>query len=137
PASPARSESERVAQDVAIEDEEEAGADDGLPRWDLKRGQEIDPTLAVIEQLGLGSRYEAYRAWDRSLFCEVAVKVVRPHRVADDRALEGFEREVAIGMRTTHPYLVRFLRWSASAPRPYLVMEYIGARTLGAHLDEI
>jgi serine/threonine protein kinase len=125
--------------DVEGEGEEEllGAQEDQLPRWDLKRAQEIDPTLVVIDFLGLGSRYEAYRAWDRSLFCEVAVKVVRPHRVNDDRAIEGFERETAIGMRLSHPYLVRFLRWSAKAPRPYLVMEYVTAPTLGKHLDDV
>lgn len=126
-----------MAQDVIAVEEDVPVLEDGLPRWNLRRGQDIDRTLVVIDELGLGSRYEAYRAWDRELCCEVAVKVVRPHRVTDDRALEGFEREVSIGMRLRHPYVVRFLRWSADTPRPYLVMEYVGARTLGTHLDEI
>ena len=121
-----------------LEDIEAAAAPEGdLPRWDLRRGAEIDPTLVVIDKLGEGTRYEAYRAWDRELFCETAVKVIRPHRVGDDKALEGFEREITIGMRMTHPYLVRFLRWSAKPPRPYLVMEYVRAQTLGAHLQDV
>jgi serine/threonine protein kinase len=124
-----------VAHDIVEAETTETQED--LPRWDLKRGAEIDPTLVVIDKLGEGTRYEAYRAWDRVLFCEVAVKVIRPHRVGDDRALEGFERETAIGMRLTHPYLVRFLRWSAKPPRPYLVMEYVSAQTLGAHLQDV
>ena len=33
--------------------------------------------------------------------------------------------------------LVRFLRWSAKPPRPYLVMEFVHAQTLGAHLRDI
>ena len=121
-----------------IDDVAEAEApahQDTDPRWDLKRGQEIDSSLVVIDTLGLGSRYEAYRAWDRTLFCDVAVKVIRPHRVEDDRAIEGFEREVAIGMRLGHPNLVRILRASAAPPRPYLVMEFVSAPTLGDHLD--
>lgn len=109
---------------------------DTAPRWDLKRGQEIDPRLVVIEALGTGSRYEAYRAWDRHLFCEVAVKLIRPHRVEDDRAIEGFEREATIGMRLGHPNLVRMLRWDSGPPRPYLVMEYVSAPTVGDHLAE-
>ncbi len=124
-----------MAQDLVDIESTEPGPD--LPRWDLKRGAEIDPSLVVIEKLGEGTRYEAYRAWDRVLFCEAAVKVVRPHRVGDDRAIEGFEREVTIGMRMSHPYLVRFLRWNAKPPRPYLVMEFVHAQTLGAHLQDI
>jgi serine/threonine protein kinase len=104
-------------------------------RWTLAAGAEIDRDLVVIEALGGGSRYEVYRAWDRQLFCQVAVKVVRPNRVDEDRVIEGFRREIAISAGLQHPNLVRLLRWSAASPRPYLVLEYIGARTVGAHLD--
>ncbi|TMF72876.1 MAG: hypothetical protein E6I18_16600, partial [Chloroflexi bacterium] len=64
--------------------------------WDLDIGQEIDRSLVVIDGLGGGSRYEVFRAWDRELFCQVAVKVMRPHRVQEDRVLDGFEREIGI-----------------------------------------
>ena len=60
--------------------------------WDLGVGQEIDRSLVVIGNLGGGSRYEVLRAWDRELFCQVAVKVMRPHRVDEDRVMDGFER---------------------------------------------
>ena len=89
-----------VAQEIAELDEViPAGRPDTDPRWDLRRGQEIDKGLVVIDGLGTGSRYEVYRAWDRMLFCEVAVKVIRPHRVGDERAVQGFEREIQIGTR--------------------------------------
>lgn len=105
--------------------------------WDLQRGAEIDKSLVVIDFLGGGTRYEVFRAWDRTLFCQVAVKVIRPHRVADDRVLDGFVREISIASQLQHPNLVRLLRWTAAAPRPYMVLEYITAQTLGRHLDEI
>lgn len=106
------------------------------PSWELAIGAEIDPSLVVIGHLGGGSRYEVFHAWDRTLFCQVAVKVVRPNRVEDDRALAGFEREVAIAERLAHPNLVRLLRWEPRPPRPYMVFEYITAQTLAAHLAD-
>ena len=124
-----------MAQDIADLEDIPTGRADTDPRWDLRRGQEIDKSLVVIDPLGTGSRYEVYRAWDRTLFCDVAVKVIRPHRVDEERAVAGFEREVAIGMRLAHPNVVRFLRWSTAPPRPYLVMEWVGAPTLGDHLE--
>jgi len=107
------------------------------PSWGLEQGDEIDDSLVVIESLGGGTRYEVYRAWDRDLFCHAAVKVIRPHRVEDDRAIDGLEREIAIGSRLQHPNLVRLLRWSASPPRPYLVLEYVTAQTVGDHLADV
>ena len=122
-----RSESERVAQVAAPIRES----------WDLGAGHEIDRSLVVIGALGGGSRYEVFRAWDRELFCQVAVKVMRPHRVKEDRVMDGFEREVGIASRLQHPNLVRLLRWSAAPPRPYMVLEYVTAQTVAAHLESI
>lgn len=104
--------------------------------WGLRRGDEIDDTLVVIDPLGGGTRYEVFHAWDRALFCEVAVKLVRPDRVGEHHAMNGFEREAAIARRLLHPNLVRYLRWDPAGPRPYFVMEYIRAQTLEDHLDE-
>ena len=105
--------------------------------WALTHGQEIDRSLVVIESLGGGSRYEVFRAWDRELFCHVAVKVMRPHRVHEDRVMDGFEREIGVASRLQHPNLVRLLRWNAAPPRPYMVLEYVSAQTVGAHLETV
>ena len=111
--------------------------DEAEKSWRLGQGDEIDRTLVAIEVLGGGTRYEVYRAWDRALSCQVAVKVIRPHRVDDDRAMEGFEREVMIATRLQHPNLVRLLRWTAAPPRPYLVLELVDHQTLGGHLGDV
>jgi serine/threonine protein kinase len=104
--------------------------------WGLRRGQEIDPSLVVLDELGGGSRYEVFRAWDRELFCNVAVKVIRPDRVEDERALAGFEREVAIGRAFQHPNLVRLLRWRTGS-RPYIVLGLVEAGSLADHLVNV
>lgn len=104
--------------------------------WGFRRGQEIDPTLVVLDELGGGSRYEVFRAWDRALFCQVAVKVVRPGRVHDERAIAGFEREIALGQRLQHPNLVRLLR-SRIGGRPYLVLGLVQAGSLAGHLSDV
>jgi serine/threonine protein kinase len=104
--------------------------------WGLRRGQEIDASLVVIDHLGGGSRYEVFRAWDRELFCNVAVKVVRPDRLDDERALAGFEREVSLARELQHPNLVRLLRWSVGA-RPYVVLGLVEAGSLGDHLVNV
>lgn len=104
--------------------------------WGLRKTQEIDPSLVVLEDLGGGTRYEVFRAWDRDLFCQVAVKVLRPGRLDDERALAGFEREVGIAQRLQHPNLVRLLRWSVGT-RPYLVLGLVEAGSLADHLINV
>src|SRR5256712_11913409 len=60
-----------------------------------------------------------------------------PPRVHEDRVMDGFEREVGIASRLQHPNLVRLLRWTAAPPRPYMVLEYVTAQTVAAHLESI
>ncbi len=67
----------------------------------------------------------------------MAVKVLRPHRVAEDRALSALRREGEIGARLAHPNLVRLLRWSDAPPRPHLVLEMVNARSVEDHLEDI
>lgn len=104
--------------------------------WGFRRGDEIDPSLVVIDGIGGGTRSEVFHAWDRELFCQVAVKMVRPHRLSDERAMQAFERELGLGRRLAHPNLVRTLRWRL-AERPYIVLEYVTAQTLADHLDDV
>src|SRR5207248_9961689 len=108
-----RPESDRVAQAVATTQES----------WRLRSGKEIDRSLVEINELGGGSRYEVFRAWDRQLFCKMAVKVMRPNRVHEDRVMDVFEREIGIASRLQHPNLVRLPRWNPARPQPWMVVE--------------
>lgn len=105
--------------------------------WGLRPGDEIDDTLVALEHIGGGHRYEVFRAWDRELFCQVAVKVVRPHRVVSDRTINGLDREASIAARLAHPNLVRLLRARIEGDRPYIVLELITAQTVADHLRDI
>jgi serine/threonine protein kinase len=105
--------------------------------WGLRRGDDIDNTLVAIDPLGGGKRYEVYRAWDRSLFCEVAVKMLRPDRLEDERSRAAFAREIDIARAVAHPNLVRLLRWDESGARPYHVWEFVSAPSLDEHIEAV
>lgn len=116
------------------EDRKADGSDDS---WNFRPIDEIDDDLVVIRHLGGGERYEVFEAWDRRLFTRVAAKVLRPHRVTEDRAMSALRREGGIGSRLNHPNLVRVLRWTDAGPRPHLVLELVTARSVEDHLEEI
>lgn len=107
------------------------------PSWGLGSGDEIDDSLVVLEHLGGGHRYEVFRAWDRELFCQVAAKVVRPHRVDSERTINALDREASIAARLAHPNLVRLLRTNIRGERPYIVLELITAQTVEDHLRDV
>lgn len=112
-------------------------AADSRESWQFHANDEIGADLVVIRHIGGGERYQVFEAWDRRLFTRVAVKVLRPHRVSDERSLAALRREGGIGSRLAHPNLVRLLRWTDEPPLPHLVLELVTARSVEDHLEDI
>ncbi len=78
-----------------------------------------------MRRLGGGVRFEAYLAWDETLFAPVVVKVLRPSMVSSDRALRALAREADLARRLGHPSLVRGFSAVLDGPRPHVVLEYL------------
>jgi serine/threonine protein kinase len=94
-------------------------------RWGLAEGDEIVPGRHALRRLGGGHRYEAYLAWDDHLHAIVVAKVLRPHLVADERALGDLSAEAELVSRLNHPVLLRSFGVVAHGPRPHLVLEHL------------
>ncbi len=103
---------------------------------DLAAGASIDDDLVVVERLGGGRRYEVYRATDRRIGGDVAVKVLRPALMADRNTRDAFLREVTIATGLAHPALARLIRWHEDA-RPRSVWELVADPSLDVLLDVV
>ncbi len=55
----------------------------------------------------------------------MAVKIVRPDRVADEGSLAGLRAEVDILGRLGHPVIVRAFDAVTDGPRPHVVLEFL------------
>lgn len=102
--------------------------------WRLEQGAEVVPDARVIERLGGGSAYEAYRAFDERLFAPIVVKVVRPHLVGDRSTLRGLRREVQMVGRLNHPAIVRGFHADVAGERPYIALESLDGPRLSTLL---
>ncbi len=67
-------------------------------------GQFIDDRYEVTGSLGQGGMAQVYRAFDRHLEREVALKVLRPHLTEADS--ERFRREIMTLAKLSHPNIV-------------------------------
>jgi tRNA A-37 threonylcarbamoyl transferase component Bud32 len=91
----------------------------------------------VIGQGGMGQVWTAY---DRRLDRRVAVKLLRPDRVAGgenvDELRRRFDRECRVTAQVDHPGLVTVHDAGNDADELYLVMQYVEGADLADHLAE-
>ena len=82
--------------------------------------------------LGEGGMGTVYRAYDRELDEEVALKVLHREVAADAAALTRFRREVKLARRVTHRNVARTFDLGAHEGTRFLTMEIIAGESLGA-----
>ena len=80
----------------------------------------------ILRELGRGGFGVVYEARDRDLGRQVAVKVVRPGRIAEEEGKVSREAEAIA--RLSHPNLITLLEVGRSDHGPYLVFELCAER---------
>lgn len=98
--------------------------------------KESDVKLELKEAIGKGSFGTVYRAYDRLLEVEVAVKHFDKRYVKDSSARKSIQNEIDILGRLDHPAVVKLLRIAQSVNDLYIVMEYWGKKNLSQLIDK-
>ncbi len=97
----------------------------------------IDQTLGqykLTKELGKGGFATVYLAMQSNLNRYVAIKVLHPEFLRDERTLKRFQREALAVARLSHPNIVGVYDYGEQDGRAYLVMEYIAGNTLKTRL---
>jgi eukaryotic-like serine/threonine-protein kinase len=102
------------------------------PSWELEEGDPVAPGRIALRRLGGSGLYETYLVWDDRLFAIAVAKLVRPHKVEDERALAAIGREAEALNRLSHPLLVRSFEAVLDGPRPHLLLEHLEGPPLRA-----
>ncbi|MCK9248434.1 MAG: serine/threonine protein kinase [Solirubrobacteraceae bacterium] len=92
-------------------------------------GREIVPGVEVVDHIARSRRQDVYDAWCHRRAARVAVKVLRPDRRGEPRAVAALLREGRLLRRTTHPHVVRAYEVHRD-PLAAVVLETLGGRTL-------
>jgi tRNA A-37 threonylcarbamoyl transferase component Bud32/tetratricopeptide (TPR) repeat protein len=96
-------------------------------------GQVIADRYEIREYLGRGGFATVYRAYDRLVKIEVALKVVHPER-DPERALVRLGREVEIARQSRDPHLVRVFDLGKTSEDIFLTMEFLPGGSLRERL---
>ena len=98
---------------------------------DVHKGDLFASRYDILSTLGKGGMGVVYRAHDRQLDEEVALKVLRPDVMkTDPTLLERFKQEIKLARRITHRNVLRTHDFGETGATPYISMEYLEGVTL-------
>ena len=84
----------------------------------------------LLEKIGCGGMGEVYRARDQHLDRDVAIKVLPPGALTDERARKHFRREALILSRLNHSNIATIHDFDTQGGVDFLVMEFIPGITI-------
>src|SRR5262245_47653979 len=90
----------------------------------------------VLAKIGEGGMGTVYRGRHRDLDIDVAIKFLHSDRVRDAGGSDRFLREARLAARLNHPGIVRVFDCGEVDGHYYIVMEYVGGKSLAAHIEE-
>jgi len=96
---------------------ERAQSDEARLRWAVGDDYEI------LGFLGRGTFGSVWRARDLSLEREVALKVLHPHVVLDQKAVARFRREARLAAQLVHPAIIPIFDWDDLGEVSWYTME--------------
>ena len=84
----------------------------------------------IIEELGTGGMGKVYRAFDKKLGEELALKLVKSEIAADERTVERFRNEIKVARKITHKNVCRIYDLNEEGMSLYFTMEYVPGEDL-------
>ena len=106
-----------------------------LQETDLVR-EALTAEYEIIEELGRGGMALVYRARDRQLEREVAIKVLPFSLAFDAEFVERFQREARTAAQLEHPNIIPIYRVGRSGRVIYFVMKFLRGGSLSTVLQE-
>ncbi len=93
--------------------------------------QSLPSRYRIIEEVGQGGMAVVYRAEDRTLNREVAVKVLHAHLLAEPESKARLEREAHAVAKLNHDGILQIFDYSGGdSPSSFIVTEFIDGQTL-------
>ena len=97
---------------------------------ELQLGSIFAGRYLILESLGRGGMGRVYRALDKKLDVEVAVKFLRPEIAADEGIIQRFKNELKLARMVSHPHVCRMYDLSEDQGTYFITMEYVPGEDL-------
>jgi len=94
------------------------------------------PRYRWLETIGRGGLSVVFKAHDRDLTADIAIKVLAPSFDYDEaELLQRFKQEISLNRRVKHPNVTRLFDYGKSGYFPYITMEFVPGRNLETVVD--
>jgi len=100
------------------------------PLGGLSTGTTFAGRYQIIEELGKGGMGRVYRALDKKLNEEVALKLIRPEVASDKPTLERFGNELKLARKIGHRNVGRMFELMQHEGAHFITMEYVTGEDL-------
>ena len=106
------------------------------PPGAIQPGTIIGERFEVLQLLGEGGMGAVYKAHDRELERDVALKLIRPELARNPEILQRFKHELILARQVTHRNVIRIFDLGQAEGYRYITMEYLDGRDLRSVLRE-
>ncbi len=102
----------------------------------LGKGELFAGRFELIEELGAGGMGIVYRAYDKEVGEEIAVKVLHAEIARDEQVVDRFRNEIKLARRISHRHVCRMHELHQDGKQLFITMEYVSGRDLKALIKE-
>jgi serine/threonine protein kinase len=99
-------------------------------------GDILDNRYELTAHIGRGGMGIVFKAFDRELEMDVAIKVLPLELSGSQRAIQDLKGEAKLAMMLHHPSIVALYHFAHSGPVKYLVMELLSGQSLEEKLQK-
>ena len=100
------------------------------PKEELTTGSTFAERYQIIEELGKGGMGRVYRALDKELNEEVALKLIKPEIAKDKITIERFKSELKFARKISHRNVGRMYELMEDRGSHFITMEYVPGQDL-------
>jgi serine/threonine protein kinase/tetratricopeptide (TPR) repeat protein len=97
---------------------------------ELARGSLFAGRYEIIEELGRGGMGRVFRAFDKKIDEEVALKLLKPEIAADNKIVARFRNELKVARKITHRNVCRMHDLQEEGKTLFISMEYVRGEDL-------
>ena len=102
----------------------------------LGQGELFAGRFELIEELGAGGMGIVYRAYDKEVGEEIALKVLHPDIALDQKTVDRFRNEIKLARRITHKNVCRMHELHQDGKELFITMEYVPGQDLKGLINE-